>query len=399
MTNARVLAAPGDGAYGTRDMDATTAKVYEQQASEWTAARRPRAIEDGRLDAFARRVRRGGRIADLGCGPGWYADQLQGLDFRVVAVDVAQAMLVDVGRRFPKLACVRADLAALPFADRSLDGAWASNCYQHLPRSELPLALARLHAALRPDAAVEITLANLAHAGAPTPAEIERGEAARRFDDDTLRGRLFSLHSNARARRLFEGAGFTAITIAPLANAFWLRICARRAHTLPDLVGPGLRLLVCGLNPSIYSTVRGVPFARPGNRFWPAARRAGLILRERDALAALNRGLGFTDVVKRATAGVSELSRNEYAKGLVRVEALVRLYQPGATCFVGLDGWRAAVDRRAQSGWIANGFGGRPAYLMPSTSGRNARVSLTQLAAHLRRAVAGAPTRPTRSRA
>jgi len=149
-----------------------------------------------------------------------------------------------------------------------------------------------------------------------------------------------------------------------------------------------LRLLVCGLNPSIYSADCGIPFARPGNRFWPAARRAGLVVRERDPLAAFSRGLGFTDVVKRATAGASELSRTEYAKGLARVEALVRLYQPRATCFIGLDGWRAAVDRRAQPGWIADGFGGRPAYLMPSTSGRNARISLTQLAAHLRRAVA-----------
>jgi hypothetical protein len=65
---------------------------------------------------------------------------------------------------------------------------------------------------------------------------------------------------------------------------------------------------------------------------------------------------------------------------------LVRLYRPAAVCFVGLDGWRAAVDRRAQPGWISRSFAGRPAYLMPSTSGRNARVTLTTLAAHLRTA-------------
>ena len=37
-----------------------------------------------------------------------------------------------------------------------------------------------------------------------------------------------------------------------------------------------MRLLVCGLNPSVYSADAGVGYARPGNRFWPALRLAGL---------------------------------------------------------------------------------------------------------------------------
>ena len=94
----------------------------------------------------------------------------------------------------------------------------------------------------------------------------------------------------------------------------------------------------------------------------------------------------MTDLVKRATAAAAHLRPKEYAAGLRRVERLVQHYRPAATCFVGLDGWRCAVDRRARPGWIVGGFGGRPAYLMPSTSGRNARVPLTELAAHLRAA-------------
>jgi hypothetical protein len=92
--------------------------------------------------------------------------------------------------------------------------------------------------------------------------------------------------------------------------------------------------------------------------------------------------------VKRATARASALRPAEYAHGLRRVEALVRRFEPGAICFVGLDGWRRAADPRARPGWIAGGFAGRPAYLMPSTSGLNARVSARALAAHLRRASA-----------
>ncbi len=156
--------------------------------------------------------------------------------------------------------------------------------------------------------------------------------------------------------------------------------------TLPDFVRAGLRLLVCGLNPSPFAVRTGIPFGRPGNRFWQAARRAGLIAIERDPTAALARGIGFTDLVKRPTRAASELSEREYALGVERVLALVEAYGPRAICFVGLDGWRKAVDSRATPGVLSGGFAGRPAYLMPSTSGRNAHVTLDQLAAHLRRA-------------
>ena len=44
---------------------------------------------------------------------------------------------------------------------------------------------------------------------------------------------------------------------------------------LPDVVGPDLRVLFCGINPSLLSAERGHHFARPGNRFWPALHLGG----------------------------------------------------------------------------------------------------------------------------
>jgi hypothetical protein len=55
-------------------------------------------------------------------------------------------------------------------------------------------------------------------------------------------------------------------------------------------------------------------------------------------------------------------------------------------CFVGLEGWRLAVDRKAMPGPIDTGFAGVPAYVMPSTSGLNAHARLDDLVEHLRRA-------------
>ena len=106
-----------------------------------------------------------------------------------------------------------------------------------------------------------------------------------------------------------------------------------------------MRLLVVGLNPSVYAADAGVGYARPGNRFWPAAVGAGLVTCARDARHALRaHGVGMTDVVKRATAGAGELTVDEYRQGMGRVERLVRWLEPGAVCFVGLAAWRAAID-------------------------------------------------------
>jgi TDG/mug DNA glycosylase family protein len=302
-----------------------------------------------------------------------------------VALDVAAAMLADAKKRAPAVARVRADLVALPFLNQSLDAAWAANCYVHVRSRDLPLALTHLHAVLRPGSPVALSFANLAQLQ-PTRGALKRGDGERRFNNGELPGRLFTGVTPERGHALLEGAGFDHINIEPLGDAFWLWARAQRARTLPDFVRPGMRLLICGLNPSVYSADAGIPFARPGNRFWAAACAAGLVVVERAPLDALRRGIGMTDLVKRATGGAAELRPDEYAAGLHRVEALVRRYQPGAVCFVGLDGWRTVADRRAQAGWIAAGFGGRPAYLMPSTSGRNARVPLSELAAHLRAA-------------
>ena len=150
-----------------------------------------------------------------------------------------------------------------------------------------------------------------------------------------------------------------------------------------------MRVLVCGLNPSVVAADAGFGFAGATNRFWPAALEAGLVTEPRDPLAALvEDGVGMTDLVKRATKGTKELRRSEYQAGTERVRRLVAWLRPGAVLFVGLEGWRAAVDRTATPGLQAAGFGGGPAYVMPSTSGLNAHVRLGDLVAHLHAALA-----------
>lgn len=193
---------------------------------------------------------------------------------------------------------------------------------------------------------------------------------------------------------LVVGAGFD-VAAAGGDEAAALRVRLRRARSLPDFVGPGMRLLVCGLNPSLFAADAGVPFARRSNRFWPAAVAAGVVSVAYDPASALRRdGVGLTDLVKRATRSADELGVEEYRAGLARVERLCAWLRPGAVCFVGLAGWRTVIDRHATPGLQPEGLGGCPLYLMPSTSGRNAHADPAVLRKHLAAASEAAVTAP-----
>src|SRR5438132_2123675 len=96
---------------------------------------------------------------------------------------------------------------------------------------------------------------------------------------------------------------------AAAVNGIWkptrVEIAAAMGRRIPDVIAPGLRVLFCGINPSLYSAAVGHHFARPGNRFWPALHRAGLtdrLLSPFEDRLLLERGYGVTNLVRRATA-------------------------------------------------------------------------------------------------
>jgi TDG/mug DNA glycosylase family protein len=137
----------------------------------------------------------------------------------------------------------------------------------------------------------------------------------------------------------------------------------------------------------LYAADAGVGFARPGNRFWPAALAAGIATRDRDPRHFLRVDrVGMTDLVKRATVRADEVSSQEFGAGVERVDALCAWLRPSVLCVVGLTGWRQVVNRKATAGVQPERVGGVPVYLMPNPSGLNAHAQVPQLAEHLRAA-------------
>ncbi|WP_328467365.1 G/U mismatch-specific DNA glycosylase [Actinoplanes sp. NBC_00393] len=171
-------------------------------------------------------------------------------------------------------------------------------------------------------------------------------------------------------------------------------LLAAAGRTIPDLIGPGLRVLFSGINPSLYSAATGHHFARPGNRFWPALHGGGFTDRllhpsEQHLLPGL--GLGITNVVARATARADELSTDELVAGGDLLTDLVRRIAPRHIAVLGVTAYRTAFARpKARLGPQPDTIAGVPVWVLPNPSGLNAHFQLPQLAeefARLRTAV------------
>jgi double-stranded uracil-DNA glycosylase len=135
---------------------------------------------------------------------------------------------------------------------------------------------------------------------------------------------------------------------------------------LGPIVGPGLRVLFVGINPSLRSAEVGHHFARPGNRFWPTLHAAGFTpwrLRPEDDHELPAFGIGVTNIVDRPTRAADELS----------VERVVALHAPRLVAVVGLTAYRLAFARpRTVMGFQPETVGGRPVWVLPNPSGLNA---------------------------
>lgn len=165
-------------------------------------------------------------------------------------------------------------------------------------------------------------------------------------------------------------------------------------RTLPDYVAPDLELVFVGINPGLYSARAGHYFARRTNRFWPGFSRSRLSATVRDGLGKeelaaeddailLSFGIGFTDVVKRATGNAAELHPDDYRLGAPQLLDKLRRFQPLVACFHGVTAYGAFAryalgdeGRRWVLGVQDHMVGQTRLYVVPSPSPANAHFTL-----------------------
>jgi TDG/mug DNA glycosylase family protein len=164
---------------------------------------------------------------------------------------------------------------------------------------------------------------------------------------------------------------------------------AARRRRVADVAGPGLRVLICGINPGLYSAAVGAHFARPGNRFWKALHGAGFtphLLAPSETAALIAAGLGITNLCHRATARAEELTPGELRAGARALERKLRRLRPQVVAFLGIGAYRAAfAQRTARLGPQRERLGGARVWVLPNPSGLNAHYGLPELTRWMKR--------------
>lgn len=126
--------------------DLSTLGFYAAEAEAYAA--RKREPEHRRIDLFARTLRPGARILELGCGGGQDSEAMLARGFDLFPTDgspeLAQQAEQRLGRPVGVLLFEQLDEV------EAYDGIWAHACLLHAPRPALPGIIDRIHDALRP---------------------------------------------------------------------------------------------------------------------------------------------------------------------------------------------------------------------------------------------------------
>ena len=160
-------------------------------------------------------------------------------------------------------------------------------------------------------------------------------------------------------------------------------IQAAQNQTVSDIIAPNLKVLFCGINPSLYSAVVGHHFARPGNRFWKTLHGAGFTDRlfpatEDQDLPKL--GFGITNIVDRATARADELAPAELVAGHQKLALKIQQYQPQVLAILGISAYRTAFKQpKAKMGLQLERLYDTRIWVLPNPSGLNAHYQLEDL--------------------
>ena len=146
---------------------------------------------------------------------------------------------------------------------------------------------------------------------------------------------------------------------------------------IPDVLGPDLRVVFCGINPGRVSAAAGAHFANPRNDFWRLLHAAGFtrrLLTPAEQFELLQEGLGVTNAAARTTPGSGDLRKSDFAGAAERLERIATTLRPAWIAFVGKEAYRGTFGERPKLGEQSRNLGETRLFVLPSTSPANAAV-------------------------
>lgn len=193
--------------------DDRTLDFYAREADAYASRGQEAAIR--RLEAFLARLPAGGNVLELGCGAGQDSAFMLARGFRVRPTDGSPELARTAEAR------LGVPVATLLFGEldeeATCDGIWANACLLHVPRSDLPDVIARIHRALK--------------RGGVAQASFKAGEAEGRDRFD----RYFNYPSEPYLRRLYGALPWADLDVfADRAPGYdgddtdWLHVVATR---------------------------------------------------------------------------------------------------------------------------------------------------------------------------
>lgn len=171
--------------------DTETINVYDTRAADY-ARENDTADNNPQLTAFIAACPAGGKVLDLGCGPGAAAKRMADSGLSVDASD-ASAEMIALAAKHPGVTARQATFDQIR-GTAIYDGIWANFSLLHAPRAAFPDHLAALNTALKPNGIFYIGM--------------KLGTDETR---DTI-GRLYTYYTADGLNDQLEQAGFTVLT-------------------------------------------------------------------------------------------------------------------------------------------------------------------------------------------
>jgi TDG/mug DNA glycosylase family protein len=135
-----------------------------------------------------------------------------------------------------------------------------------------------------------------------------------------------------------------------------------------------MKMIIVGSNPGDRSARVGHYYAGRGNEFWPLLYDSGVVpelLDHRDDKRMIEFGIGLTDLVKRPTRTVEELTREEFAEGRIMLSQKFQEYTPQVIAFNGVGTFENFAQRQCKPGLQKERLYGAQVFVLPSTNAKN----------------------------